>query len=257
MSVLGGGHQLVCGLQSCLLAACCCCSGRATYPDEAKHFDGRHHWHAQLAVSKQQSGARSPTETRLNKAQVHEQWLRAAGGWHAPPVLLSANLSAGSGPKVQLCSSYRRVTLKHLPLKQGLLPACHLAAPDTGSKEHASPGSYLLAMPLQCRSSPYSLMILPSSPSGHVLTSCSAVSRAEGPMRMSRGPGRVKLNPRSARSSCSRRFGRQSTSRVHEADAVLHTVLLQKLEALSAGLKPHSWHCSCREQDQAGQDAGS
>ena len=97
-----------------------------------------------------------------------------------------------------------------------------LSACSTISRQqlHASPGSYLLAMPLQCRSSPYSLMILPSSPSGHVLTSCSAVSLAEGPMRMSRGPGRVKLKPRSARSSCSRRGGRQEhmgwASRAHQ-----------------------------------------
>ena len=102
-------------------------------------------------------------------------------------------------------------------------------------------------MPLQCRSSPYSLMILPSSPSGHVLTSCSAVSLAEGPMRMSRGPGRVKLKPRSGRSSCSRRLGRQSASRLQEGDALLHTIPLQNQEAV-AGFVPQLLHCSCCEQ---------
>ena len=60
---------------------------------------------------------------------------------------------------------------------------------------------YLLAMPFQWRSSPYSLNTLPSSASGHVLRICSALAIASGPMRISRGASLEKLKPLSASST--------------------------------------------------------
>ena len=60
----------------------------------------------------------------------------------------------------------------------------------------------LLASLRQARSSPHSRKMRPSSASGQVFTISSALCCAEGPIRMSSGPSRAKLNPRLAVSIC-------------------------------------------------------
>ena len=59
----------------------------------------------------------------------------------------------------------------------------------------------LAAMRRQPRSSPYSRKMRPSSASGQPLTMLAASTAAPGAMRMSRGPSRWKLKPRSAEST--------------------------------------------------------
>ena len=60
----------------------------------------------------------------------------------------------------------------------------------------------LAAIRRQARSSPHSRKMRPRSASGQVFTISSALCCAEGPMRMSSGPLRAKLNPLLAVSIC-------------------------------------------------------